>query len=817
MESLIRDVRYSLRQLQRAPFFAVVAIVVLALGIGANTAIFSIADAVLFRAPQVQNPDELAVLYTTCRRGAERCSSSYPDYESYREMSTTFVDLAATSWTTANLGSERGSRLLVTMVASGNYYDLLGTRPALGRLIRPEDDGRGPNLVTVLSHRLWRDHFAADSSIVGSSVRLNQRVFTVVGVTPEGFEGVNLGAGPDITIPMWAATALDRSVTEFDARGSRWIAQLVGRLAPGASVADARSEMRTVATQLNDAFPDQRQNRTTTIDAAAYHALPAGQPSDIVRFVMLLGGIVALTLLLACANLANLLLMRATGRQREIAIRMALGSGRGRLVSQLITESSVLALLGGGLGLFLAMGLLQLLGAFELPGNIPIASLNIGIDTRILFGTATVSLLTGILFGIVPALHVTRPELVPALKGATSEAGGGHAWLRKSFVAAQVGLCLVLLVASGLFLRTLGNALTYDPGFNAEGTALARFDLSLLRYDSTRAQSFGEELDARLRTMAGVEAVGVGTIAPFQRGGFRGTFASVVGYDPAPDEEMRIDIVFVRPDYFKALGFRLADGRTIAESDRQGTAPVMVVNRAMAERYWRDGDAVGGTVEMGNNAFNVVGVIEDATWRTLGEETTSFVFMSMGQFPSSWTDRSFTLAVRTVGDPAAFLSTIRQTVASIEPELSIADLQTMNMQFGQTLMPQRMGALLLSMFGALAVVLAAVGIYGVVGFSVSQHQRTIGIRMALGANARDVVRMISKDMLRPIMVGIVAGGAFTLALASTLERFMFDVGVRDPLTILAIAVLLGAIALLATWIPARRAVAIAPSDALRTE
>ena len=822
MAALFKDIRYANRVLWRNRTFAAVAVITLALGIGANTAILGVADAALIRRPNVWQPDRLAAVFTTCRRGAPRCSSSYPDYLDYRNRSRVLQDLAAYTWITTSLGDESRSRLLSTQLTSGNYFSLLAVKPALGRLLRPDDDVMGgARQVAVLSYRLWQDQFGGDTAVVGNAIRLNQVSYTIVGITPKAFTGLHLDGEADIYIPLLSAPTVGSDyaadMARLNDRGSRWIAQLVGRLTGRATVQQARSEMLSISRQLALEDPEARGPRSITVDAVRGYIRPTGSRDELAQFLILLTGIVGFSLLLAATNVANLLLARASDRRREIGTRLAMGADRPRLVRQLLTESMVLAVIGGGLGLLVAAWTLDLLSGFELPGGIAIGSLSVSLDFRVFALAAGLSLLTGLLFGLLPALQATREGLLSFLKSEATEPSRSGWGLRKALVAGQVALCLVLLLGSALFLRTLRNALAFDPGFKSKGLALASFDLSLLHYTPEMGTTFLDDLAGRIVQLPGVQAVSVATMVPFQRGGFRGSLVSVAGYDPAPDEEMRVDYVFVTPDYFTTLDISVEDGRAFNSFDTEGSPSVIMVSKSMADRYWPAANAVGGKVVFENSTFDVVGVTADVKWRRLTENVSNYVFLPLAQFPSETVGGALTLMVRTSSNAERILPAIGSEVRALNTDVALSALQTMDDRLSQLLMPQRMGAVLLTLFGTLALLLAALGIYGVVGYTVAKETRSIGIRIALGASHREVLRLIVRGMAVPVALGLGTGVAAALALSQAAESFMFGVSSKDPVTLVLVALVLGGVAIAATLIPARRASRIKPMQALRME
>ncbi len=817
MDSLIQDLRYALRQLRRSPGFAAAAILTLALGIGANTAIFGVFDAAILESPPVVEPERLVAVYTTCRDGDPRCSSSYPDYVDYRDRSGTIDDLAAYTWTTASLGSQEDARLALVQPSTGNYFRLLGVRPGLGRLLGPDDDRRGAaRRVAVLSHDLWREAFGGDTAAVGRTIRLNSASFEVVGVTPEGFQGLHLDGGPDLWIPLLAGSALGTGFFEddsrFDNRGSRWIAQLVGRLAPDATVERARAEMLAISNRLAEEDPAARGPRSVTVDAIPGRILPAGARGDLARFVWILAGVVALILLLACANVANLLLARAAARHQELGIRRAIGAGRGRLIRQLVTEGIVLGSLGGATGLLLSRWLLRALASFELPGGVSVGVVEAGFDLRAFAIAAVVSAAAVLLFAVLPALRASRADPSSMLQAETRVAGGRAGGLRQGLVALQTALCLILLVGAGLFVRTLDNALEHDPGFRSEGVAVASYDAGLLGYTREEQAALAERLLERVRAAPGIASASLGSLVPLSRGGFSGFFVDVEGYEPAPDEEMRVDLVFVAPDYFRTLGIPLLRGRAIRENDGPGE-PVAVVNREMAARWWPGREAVGGTVRIGQNAMRVVGVVDEVNWRTLQEEETPFLYLPLSLSPA----RPVTLAARHADDASVALPAIRDAFRTLDPAIALRELGTLEERLARVLMPQRMGAVLLLSFALLALALAAVGIYGVVAYTVARESRALGIRIALGARPAHILSSVARRIAPPVLGGLLAGAVGALLLAGTAERFLFGVRAEDPLAVAALAALLASVAAAAALIPARRATRIDPAATLREE
>ena len=687
-----------------------------------------------------------------------------------------------------------------------------------------ESKRRGWEMLSSLMQDLrYKDRFLSDPEVVGQTIRLNGVAFEVVGVARAGFKGMRLRVEPQIWIPMQTGESLGfgsiSRETIWEERGSRWMDMLLARLRPRSTVEQARAELLAVSDQLAEEDPDARGPRSVTVDALPGYLLPNGSEAQMRGFVWLLVGVTGFTLLLACANLANLLLARASARKREIGVRLAIGAGRGRLVRQLLTESTVLALAGAGAGVFLADLLIRLLGSFQLPGSVTIASLGIGLDGRLLLCALVISLVTSLLFGLVPALQATRPELVHALKGDSVRDGTSTSdRLRQGLIALQVATCVVLLVGSGLFLRTLRQGLDVDLGIDTEGVALARFSLGLLQYQPNDALAFSDELLERARRLPGVDAASLSTRVPLQNGGAMGFFAEVDGYERPEDEELRVDLVFATTGYFESLRMPLASGRVFDRSDDESGAGVVVVNQAMARRYWPDGDAVGGRITVGGNlSLQVVGVAANATWNGLADEATNYVYAPLAQWPDRAAQSFLTLAVHTTAEADDLLPQMRAEIQGLAPELPIQTLATMEGFLNRVLMPQRMGAALLSGFGLLALILAAIGIAGVVAFSVNQKQKDIGVRIALGARGPEVLGLLMGTMARPVGWGLAVGLITARALTGTVQGFMFRVSPTDPLTYLVMALGLAGVAALATLVPARRATRIDPVKVLKAE
>ncbi|HUH12677.1 MAG TPA: ABC transporter permease [Longimicrobiales bacterium] len=818
---LRQDVRFALRALHRAPAFTAVAIVTLGLGIGANTAIFSLAEAALLRQPPVLGPERLVSLHTTCRRGDPRCGSSWPDYLDYRDRQGAVEDLAALATRTVSLGGTGEARLVQGELVSGNFFRLLGLAPARGRLLIPEDDGGGGDVaVAVISHPLWSAHFGSDPDVVGRSVRLNGTPFTVVGVAPRDFTGLQLGAPGEVWVPMHALGLLGSDPGRLESRGSRWIDHLVGRLAPGASVERARTEMASLSLTMAGEAPDARGPRGITVDEPGGYIVSGQEPARMGRFVLLLNGVVAITLLLACANLANLLLARATARREEMGVRRALGAGRARLWRQLMTESLVLSVAGGMVGIGVAAAMMWGLSGLALPFGFAIGDLGLRLDGGVLAFTLAISLAAGLLFGLAPALRGAATAPARALREARGGGGRGTARAQTGLVGLQVALSVVLLAGAGLFVQSLREGLSVDFGFPVENLALLAFDPSLAGYGPESAPALVRAFEERLAAMPGVSFVTAGVDVPVV-GGTMGIFVAVDGYEPGPDEEMRTEVNFVEPGYFRTLGLPLVEGREFTAADAEGAARVAIVSRTMAERWWPGRSALGGVLWQGGrgapeDAFRVVGVVEDTRWNGLDAEEFPFLSLPLRQSPGRYA-RPIIVAARTAGEPAALLGSARAVLHGLDPEVALAEATTLEREIRRLLGPQRLAAWLLGGFSALALVLAAVGLYGVVGYAVSRRMPELALRAALGAGTGSLRRRILLRHLWPLAAGLALGLLGAAALSRLAAAFLFGVEPRDPLTLGAVCLLLATVGLAAMLVPTRRLARIQPMQVLRTE
>jgi len=831
METFWQDVKFGLRMLVKNPGFTVVAVLTLALGIGLNTAAFSLVNAVLFRPLPVTAPGELVYVYTQLPKQPiilTHQPNAYPDYLDFRDQTRSFQSLAGYAMTQVALDQGDETSMVFGEMVSGNYFATLGLQPAVGRLLAEEDDRqRGANPVMVISHAAWQRRFGGDPSVMGRTVRLNGTPMTVIGVAPPGFYGMLRGIGSELWLPITMSSALRASPNvnlsepgqgdRLDNRGRRWV-WMIGRLRPGVTPQQADAEVRTIGEQLRAAYPESNEPRAyATLPAAKVSLLP-GLDTYLSGTSAVLMGVVGLLLLIACANVASMLLARAAARRREIAMRLTLGASRPRLIRQLLVESLLLALLGGLPAIALAYasnaGLVRFASILPLPFQV---ALELALDTRVLLFTLAAAALTAVVFGLAPALAATRADLVTALKeeAGASIGGGSRARLRSALVVAQVALSLVLLVIAGLSLRSLQNAHRIDPGFDPNGVVVASVAPSTQGYSREQADAFFKSFTDRLRAVPGVEQVTTATNLPLTFD-INSDGAAIPGHIPAHREEWaEVDTSSIGPGYFATMGIPLVRGREFTERDRTGEPRVAVVNEAFAGHFWPGQDPMGRTFQIldQEEPFQVVGVARDGKYRTLGEDPRMFFYQSLGQNPAG----QRIVVARTRGSVAPSLVAMRQVGRELDAKVPVTDIETLDVATSGTLLVPRMGAVLFGMFGVLGMVLAAVGLYGVIAYAVSQRTREIGIRVALGAQRGDILRLVVRQGLLLTAAGIALGVAAALAVTQVLTAFLYGINARDPLTFGGVALLLGTVALLACFIPARRAARVEPMVALRYE
>ncbi|HXW06519.1 MAG TPA: ABC transporter permease [Vicinamibacterales bacterium] len=820
---MLPDLRYAVRTLAASPTFTLVAILSLAIGIGVNTTIFSAVNAVLLRPLPVERPGDLVDIYTA--GVSDYSTSSWPDFEDLRRSATVFSGLLGHSLMFANVSRDGQSRIVMGEVVTANYFDLLGVRAAVGRTFVPGEDAvPGGNRLAILGHGFWHREFGASPSAIGQTVRLRGLDYTVIGVAPAAFTGMMPGFAPDLWIPASMVDEVEpvgiqdvvpspTGRTRLERRGQRWMF-VKGRLKPGVSMAQASAEVAAVMAGLERAHPATNRNRRALLVASHAVRIHPFVDGALVPGAALLMAAVGLVLIIACANVANMLLARATTRRRELAIRLAIGASRARIVRQLLTESLLLGLAGGAGGLVAARWLTGLLLAVQPP--LPIAlSLDLRSDWRV-FGFATaLSAASAVAFGLVPALRAARPDLVAALQSeAALVTPGRRVALRHVLVVAQVAVCFVLLVTGALLLRSLAAARTTDVGFDPRGLALATVDLGMHRYDAARARHFYDIALERIAGLPGVASAALVERLPFSPNPHTQAFF-IEGRTYQPDDRGAItDVTRVNAGYFRTLGLAFLDGRNFDERDTASSPGVVIVNRTLARRYWPGERAVGKRVRtrgVDGPVFEVIGVVGDHRVRTIGEAPRPFAHFA-------WTqgfNPSATLLARGAASAAPLVAGMRQALLTLEPDLVFLENQSMEASMATTLFPVRLGAAVVGTAGLIALALAAVGLYGVLAFSVGSRTREIGMRIALGARPGVVLRMIVRQGMALSAAGIGIGVLMALAGTRVLSGLLYGVGAVDPASFAGAALLLILVSAAANWVPARRASRVDPLVALR--
>jgi predicted permease len=822
MDTLLQDIRYAARTLLKSPGFTAIAVLTLGLGIGANSAVFTLVNAALFRAPPGTRPQELVWLAATRdfpeqpgRPRSYQRRFSLPEYRDYAAQATAFTGLSAYQDVALSLGSGGEPERISGLLVSGNYFQVLGLVPAAGRFFAPEEDrDPGAHPVVVLSHGLWRRRFGSDSGVVGTDITVNGRRFMVAGVAPAGFVGIQLGEPAELFMPLaMVGVAMPRSAELLEQRDAGWL-QIAARLKPGNTAAAASAEVGTLASQLALAYPEALAATSAEVTPLSGGLDPGNRREALPVFVLLMA-VPALVLLIACANVANLLLARAAGRRREIGVRLALGATRWRLLRQLLTESVILALCAGAAGMLLSFWLNDiLLAVSRAPTEIELA---LKPDVRVLAFTLAVAVVTGVLFGLAPALGATRPDLVPALKeeGFTLGRRLRRSRLTGAFVVAQVAISLMLLVTAGLFLRSLDKALDVNPGFDPANRISLSFDLGIQGYSDKQRGSFYARLLERVRAIPGVVAASVASPLPLS-GRMIGTAVSREGVDQDAGA-VPVNLGAFSPDYFATMGTPLLHGRDFAPTDGPGARLVAIINETLARRLWGNEDPIGRRLRLYGRDEpyrEVIGVAKDGKYDELTESPRGFLFLPERQRADL---SDIALVVKTAGDPRPLAGTLTAAVHELDPTLPIFRLETLEQALLNRLDKERGASSLLGVFGTLALLLAALGLYGVMAYAVSQRTREIGVRVALGARQADVLRQFVGEGVRLAAIGVVIGLALSAALTRIIARFLYGVTATDAATFAGGALLLGVVAVLASWFPARRAARVDPMVALRAE
>jgi putative ABC transport system permease protein len=812
METLWHDLRFAVRTLIKKPGFTFVLVLALALGIGANTAIFSVVNAVLLRPLPYKNAERLVWIWSTNPlNDIEFETASPPDYNDWKTQNQSFEEMGAFVSTRLTLTSNGEPERYDAAYVTDGFFEVLGAQAEIGRTFTPDEDKPNSGRVIVLSHALWQRRFGGDPKIVGNAITINGNPFTVVGVMPADFKHPRPEANRKAE--MWSPLQVDYA--KAGRRGD--YLGVIARLKPNVAIEQSRAEIKTIAGQLEQQYPASNTGWSTLV--VPLHERFVG---DVRPVLIVLLGAVCFLLLIACANVANLLLARAAARQKEMAIRTALGARRWRIVRQLLTESVLLSVLGGALGLLLALWGVEALVALS-PGNIPRLN-EISLDGRVLAFTFGVSLVTGVLFGLFPAWQASNPNLNETLKeggrGTTEGGRGGRA--RRALVVAEVALALVPLVGAGLMVKSFMRLQDVNPGFNPERILAVEIYLPGTTYkEGPQATAFYKELLTKVQNLPGVEAAGAIDTLPLSGGGNVLAFY-VEGHplqptDKTPDAEYRV----VTPEYFQTMNIPLLRGRYLSEQDGPNMPQSFVINDTLARRYFGDEDPIGKRMNLGDTKdpewYTVVGIVQDTRHESLGAEP----YPQMYAVNTQVMRRSLVMVVRTASNPATMIPAIRSTVAAMDSSLALNNARTMAQVMAQSVARPRFNMLLMALFAVVALLLAAVGIYGVMAYSVTQRTHEIGVRMALGASSTDVLKMVVRQGMALTLFGVGIGlaGAFiiTRLIASLLSGLLFQVGTHDPLTFAGIALLLSLVALLACLIPARRATKVDPMVALRYE
>ena len=817
METLFKDIRYAFRGLLKRPGFAAVGIVSLALGIGANTAIFSLVNTVLLRSLPVAQPEE--VVSVSVRAKDDSISAfSYPNYKDFRDRNQVLAGLVAYRFVPLSLSREGNNARVWGYEVSGNYFDVLGVRPIKGRTFQPEEDqGRSAHPVIVISYDCWQRRFGGDPNVIGTEVLLNNHQFKVIGIAPAGFKGTEFVYTPEMWIPAAMVEWVEPGATWLDDRDSGNFF-LAGRLKSGTGPGQAEASLNLLAQQLAKEYPDTNEGQTIRVGPAGF-ILPDLRGA-VVSFTWILMVAVALVLLVTCANLAGLLVARATDRRKEIGIRLAMGANRLRLIRQLLTESILLSLIGGVLGVLLAVWMINLLLAFKPPIDFPL-SVDIAVDWRVLVFSLLVSLVTGAIFGLAPALQATRPALVTTLKESATQGGGSRRnRLRSVLVVLQIALSLVVLIGGGLVLRTLQQLQTMNPGFDSRNALLMSFDVGLQGYDRARGEQFYRQVTERVESLPGVKGAVITSYVPLSLN-YNSSSVFVEGQPAERGANVPTAMVgAVGPKYFQTLATPLVEGREFAASDTEKSEKVVIVNKTFVRRLLpfvkTPGEAIGRRISFTSAQgpfLQIVGVADDGKYFNIAEDPRSFVWRPI--FQSYWNSAS--LIVRTDSAPESMIAPIRNELRALDPNLPVFEVKTLNDHLRLAFFPSRVAASVLGAFGLVALMLAAMGIYGVTSFAVAQRTHEIGIRMALGAQLADVLKLVLNQGVKLTLIGVGLGLAGAYLVTRAITSLLYGVSATDPVTFILVSLGLTAVAFIACYIPARRATKVDPLVALRYE
>ncbi len=816
MQTLFQDLRYGARLLLKNPGFSLIALLSLALGIGATTAIFSLVNTVLLRPLPVEQPDQLQAISVQSKNGG-LAAFSYPSYVDFRDRNEVLSGIYASRIAPMGLSHNGNNERIWGYEVTGNYFQILGVQAVKGRMFTPEEDRvRLANPIAVLSYGCWQRRFAGDPDIVGKDLIINGHGFKIIGVAPQGFVGSELIFMPELWVPMTMQEWIEPGHSWLDSRSTQNIFA-TGRLKPEVTQEQAEASLNLLAQQLGQEYPNENEGLSIALTQPGF-VLPNIREA-FVSFSAILLATVALVLMIACTNIASLMLARATKRRKEIAIRLSLGASRAQLIRQLLTESLLLSLIGGAAGLLLAIWIIDLVVAFKPPVDIPI-TIDLQMDWRVLLFSIVLSLVTSILFGIVPALQATKSDVVGALKDETSIGGYRRSRLRSSLVVLQIALSLVLLIAAGLVLRSLQHLQTMNPGFATENGLIMSFDLGLQGYDKPKGQQFQKQIIERVNALPGVRSASLTDLFPLSAN-YNSNAVYVQGQPPVRGADVPTAMVSsVSDDYFSTMEIGLLAGRTFAEQDNDKATRVAIVNETFVRRLMPDlasvEDAIGK--QFSYRSFEgpfvqIVGVARDGKYWTIGEAPQPFVYDPLVQSYNA----STILVVRSAVEPGSLISAIRKEFQNLDENLPVFGVKTLTEHMSFSLFPARVAAILLGSFGLIALMLAAIGIYGVMAYSVAQRTREIGIRMALGAQSRDVLKMVLKQGITLALIGVSLGLLAALAVTQLMSSVLYGVSATDILTFVIVSALLTGVAMVACFVPARRAAKVDPMVALRYE
>lgn len=810
-QNFFHDLRISFRMLSKSPLFSLVAVLTLTLGIAANTTIFSFAKGVMFRPlPAVKDPGGILILMGKAKGGQET-TISYPDYLDYRDRTKVFSSLVACGTTVVTLSTSEGVERVWTDVVTGNYFSTLGVGAALGRVITPDDD-RAPSAspVLVLSHSFWQRRFGSDPSVIGRQVRINGNPFTIVGVATPGFVGTIVGVPLDIFVPVMMQPQVMGASDLLDRRDASWLV-VQARLAPGVSRQQAQAAVTSLAEELAVQFPVANEGKRALL--LPREKTPFGAQRDMAPLLVLLLGLVGVVLLVACANVAGIFLARASARRKEIAVRAALGASRFRLVRQLLTEGFLLSIAAAVAGLLLTLWTSDFFARPPIPTEIPL-SIDSRPDGLVLAFTAFVCILTTFLFALSPALTATRCDLATVLKDESASVAGRRSRFRDALVVAQVAFSLVLLVTAGLFLRSLDRADAVDPGFNYRNVLLGSLDIRNLPFDQASGAALQRRVVERIRTLPGVTAVALAREAPMRLTGMGATWGvDVEGYAPQKDEDLSLTHNIISPDYLPLMAIPLRAGRNFTDLDTASSARVAIVNESFARRFWPHQDPLGRRFRTASQWWTVVGLAADSRYVSMDESPRPHFYLPVAQD----FNHVLTLFVRTAADPMLLAEPVRKELTAVNADLGLFDVRSLDDHVGVTFAMPYIASRSIGAFGTIALLLASIGLYGQIAYDVTRRTREVGIRIALGAGHRDILRLIVGQGLGLILIGMVLGLAGAYALSRAIVGLLFGVNPGDPATYLVVSFVLFCVGLFASYLPARRALRINPVTALHYE